>query len=249
MTKRRISWLILGVAVLIVCGGVILFALSHPAKSPSKTTTPSNDQSSQQPSQPVFDKTANSLTDPNSPWVVVNKQHPLNPADYTPADIVTIDGFTVRVIAQADLEALLADASQQSIVLAEVSSYRSYDYQVDLYNSYVAQYGVAETDTFSARPGYSEHQTGLAIDFGSSGSCELDNCFGSTPAGQWLHDNAWQYGFILRYPADKQSITGYESEPWHYRYVGRSLSAAMHQASIETLEEFFNVSGGGTYNS
>ncbi|MFA5996811.1 MAG: M15 family metallopeptidase [Candidatus Paceibacterota bacterium] len=190
-----------------------------------------------------------STTDSTSMWVVVNKQHPLSPLNYIPNDLVTTNGATVRSFAKSDFVALVTDSKRQGINLMTRSSYRSYSYQNNLYNNYVATFGRTNADTFSARPGYSEHQTGLAIDFGSNTivSCNLIPCFCQTKEGQWLAAHAYEYGYILRYPADKQSITGYESEPWHYRYVGHELANAMKNKSILTLEEYFNIAGGTIY--
>jgi D-alanyl-D-alanine carboxypeptidase len=138
---------------------------------------------------------------------------------------------------------LLSDgATSAGMHLMLASGYRSYSEQVGLYNNYVSSYGQASADTFSARAGHSEHQTGLAADVEPvSGQCELDACFGNTPEGKWLAANAYKYGFIIRYPADKTLLTGYEYEPWHVRYVGVDLSGEMHKTGVETLEEFFGL--------
>ncbi len=194
-------------------------------------------------------KSKHSITDPSSIWVIVNKQHQLSPASYVPADLQLSYGALISGIAKADFETMMAAANTQGAQPSVNSSYRSYDYQSNLYNNYIAGYGQTTTDTFSARPGYSEHQTGLAIDFGSktNPNCGFDDCFATTTEGSWLATHAYEYGFILRYTSDKQSITGYKYEPWHYRYVGRELAGKMKEKSITTLEEFFNVSGGTTY--
>jgi D-alanyl-D-alanine carboxypeptidase len=81
-----------------------------------------------------------------------------------------------------------------------------------------------------------------------TGQCAIEQCFGNLPEGQWLAANAYKYGFLLRYPEDKESITGYEYEPWHYRYIGTALSHELHRTRTQTLEEFFGVSGGKSYN-
>lgn len=156
----------------------------------------------------------------------------------------------MRAITASALEQLFAGAKADGIDLQVVSSYRSYTYQQTVYDSYISSQGQAAADTFSARPGYSEHQTGLAVDIGGTDNvCDLSQCFGSAPEGEWLAANAYKYGFLLRYPADKVAITGYEYEPWHFRYIGTYLSEEMHKDSIQTLEEFFDVSGGTTYKS
>lgn len=133
------------------------------------------------------------------------------------------------------LKKLQNAANQAGYQMPLLSGYRSYSYQEGLYNSYVSKYGVALTDTFSARPGHSEHQTGLAFDVGN-----ISNDFGETGAGIWLKENCAKYGFIIRYLKGKEHITGYKYEPWHIRYVGvEHATAIMHQGI--TLEEYLGV--------
>ncbi len=214
---------------------------AEPAVSP-QTPTPTV------PTTPVFDKSKYSTTDASSLWVVVNKQHPLSPLGYTPTSLQSVgNGQRMRTDAAAAFSQMQSAAAAAGTPISATSGYRSYSYQVSVYNGYVAQYGVAQTDTFSARPGYSEHQTGLALDI-QGGGCSLDNCFANTAQGKWLSANAYIYGFILRYPSDKTAITGYQYEAWHYRYVGTELATEMHRLGITTLEEFFGVSGGSVYN-
>ncbi|HSW74562.1 MAG TPA: M15 family metallopeptidase, partial [Candidatus Saccharimonadales bacterium] len=114
---------------------------------------------------------------------------------------------------------------------------------------YVAAQGKSVADSQSARPGYSEHQTGLAADLGgtSDPSCNVADCFADTVEGKWLAANAYKYGFLIRYPADKVNVTGYIYEPWHIRYIGASLSTEMHKSHIETLEEFFGLPAAPSY--
>jgi D-alanyl-D-alanine carboxypeptidase len=148
----------------------------------------------------------------------------------------------------SSLEALFAAAENNGLHLLLSSGYRSYAYQVQVYGRIVQSQGQGSADEQSARPGYSEHQTGLAADIAPlSRKCDLQQCFAQTLEGQWLAANAYKYGFIIRYPADKQATTGYEYEPWHIRYVGADLAAEMHKQGIETLEDFFSVGGGTTY--
>jgi D-alanyl-D-alanine carboxypeptidase len=201
------------------------------------------------PTVPTFDKNLYLTTDPSSIWVIANKKHPLIPKDYIPADLVKVHGGIVSSKIEPDLDQMIADASSQGVTLTLPSSYRSYSYQLGLYNGYVAQDGVSGADTYSARPGYSEHQTGLAIDFGgiTKPSCNIQDCYAGTKEGMWLKTNANDYGFILRYTAEKQPVTGYVNEAWHYRYVGKDLTTEMKKKSITTLEEFFGVSGGESY--
>lgn len=201
-----------------------------------------------------FNKQEYSLTDPNSLWVIVNKQHPLSPADYAPGDLVVPnvplrapgnESMQLRVSTAQALEKMFAAAKADGVNLQLSSGYRSYNYQVGTYNSYVKQGGQTYADTISARPGFSEHQTGLAVDIEPvSRQCEIVDCFANLPEGKWLAANAYKYGFLMRYPADKLNITGYDYEPWHFRYIGTPLSIELHAQHTETLEEFFGVSGG-----
>lgn len=117
-----------------------------------------------------------------------------------------------------------------------ISGYRSYSYQKALYDGYVKTYGKALTDTFSARPGNSEHQSGLAADLN-----KIDDNFGNTKEGKWLDENASKYGFILRYPKGKQNITGYKYEPWHFRYIGEKASGLYQNGEWTTLEEYLGI--------
>jgi len=128
------------------------------------------------------------------------------------------------------------------------SAYRSYSYQVSLYGKYVRDQGQSVADTQSARPGYSEHQTGLAVDVEPyDQQCDVEQCFADLPAGKWIAANAYKYGFIIRYTKDKTHVTGYEYEPWHVRYVGVELATEMHNQHIETLEEFFGLPAAPDY--
>ncbi|WP_309071589.1 D-alanyl-D-alanine carboxypeptidase family protein [Arthrobacter sp.] len=185
------------------------------------------------------------VNDPNNVQVLVTKSRPLNPLRYVPPDLVTYPGtgYVLRREVSANLQNLFAGARSAGVPLAVVSAYRSYDQQAALYNSYVAQYGQAVADTISARPGHSEHQTGLAVDVGNaSGSCGLNACFATTAGGRWVAANAHRYGFIIRYPDGYQPTTGYTFEPWHLRYVGRSVATEMRTRGIPTMEHYYNGS-------
>lgn len=203
---------------------------------------------------PTFDRHAHSIDDPSSIWVVVNKSRPLNPKDYEPDDIVYPD---VRYVNRQGIREVAADAlvqlfdaaeSEAGVSLAVQSAYRPYDMQKAIYDDEAAANGVAAADRDTARPGYSEHQTGLTADISApSEGCTLQACFGETDAGTWLAQNAWRFGFILRYPPDKEQVTGYVYEPWHFRYVGPELAKELHDTGVTTLEEFFDVPGGTEY--
>lgn len=193
-----------------------------------------------------------SLTDANSQWVIVNKDKPLNPERYSPflalpqvpiRGSITDDEKQVAQLITPALGNMFAAAKEQGVQLDLQSGYRSYDLQKRLYGSYTSQDDQAAIDNFSAKPSYSEHQTGLAVDVGGSSNpeCNVKPCFKSTAESKWLADNAHTYGFIIRYPEDKQQITGYSYEPWHLRYVGIYLATSMKSKNTATLEEYFKL--------
>lgn len=157
--------------------------------------------------------------------LVVNKTYAL-PENYAPG---------VNSEAKKAFDSLAADAAKEGLNLYIRSGYRSYSYQKDLYNNYVARDGKAAADRYSARPGHSEHQTGLAFDINS-----LSQSFENTPEGKWLAKNCWKYGFIIRYPKGKESITGYMYEPWHIRYLGKDTAKAVYDSGL-TLEEYLGI--------
>jgi zinc D-Ala-D-Ala carboxypeptidase len=230
---------------------------AKPSTSASASGTPS---ASSTPSAPAsgsaFDASAKSIDDPASDWVVVNKIRPLNPKDYAPPlQALHIGGaggaLRMRPDAATAVDAMAAQyKSETGQGLNSQSDYRPYASQVRVYNGWVASKGQAQADLQSARPGYSEHQTGLAIDFvGTTGGCGLAACFADTNAGTWLAQNAYKWGFILRYPEGKTAVTGYEFEPWHYRYVGVDLATEMHDTGVSTMEEFFHLPAAPDYAS
>lgn len=209
---------------------------------------------------PTFDKSQYSITDPASIWIIANKQRPLNPATYNPSDLVVPNIPLSHDITHMEkqlrkepalaLEKMVMDAKKAGLGLNLQSGYRSYNFQVSLYNRYVQQQGKAVADTQSARPGHSEHQTGFAADLGSVSNpkCDVESCFGDTTEGKWLAANAYKYGFIVRYPQGMDNVTGYIYEPWHVRYVGINLATELHNRNIATLEEFFTTGNAPDYN-
>lgn len=174
--------------------------------------------------------------------VLVNKKHCLQPLEFVPPDLVTTYGATISAKAAADFNRMYADAAAAGQGFSVSSSYRSYSNQVSTYNYWVSINGQQGADTVSARPGFSEHQTGLAIDVGANG-CNLD-CFGGTSQYQWFQANAANYGFIQRYYKGFESITGYASEEWHYRYVGVAIAHDMKARGVKTLEQYWGMEGG-----
>ncbi|MDN4642694.1 M15 family metallopeptidase [Arthrobacter sp. PsM3] len=197
-----------------------------------------------------------SLTDPASPWVVVNKHRPLSPATYRPADLVQ-PGVRLATSGEAALlnsttaaaaERMFAAAAGAGVILTLASGYRSYATQTGTYNGYVSSRGQAEADTASARPGYSEHQTGWSFDLGDGGgACSFQPCFAEQPAAVWARNNAYLFGFVVRYPWMLHTITGYYYEPWHLRYIGVEAAGDMSTRSIATLEEYFGLEAAPAY--
>lgn len=179
---------------------------------------------------------------------VINKMHPYSPLDLVPTDLTTHRGRVLSSRLVGDLDAMITAASSAGASLTLESTYRSYWTQKSLYDSRVAASGVTATDLTTARPGYSEHQSGLAIDFGAaSGQCRISLCFATTPEGRWLSANSYRFGFVLRYPDGHTSTTGYSYEPWHFRYIGPDAARDMHARGTATLEEYFGVPGGTSY--
>jgi D-alanyl-D-alanine carboxypeptidase len=186
------------------------------------------------------------ISSASSLQVVVNKHRQLNPATYVPAQLVRVQGERLRAEAADAYKQLTRAAKAAGVNIIPISGYRSFSQQASLYNSYVSQYGQATADTLAARAGYSEHQTGLAMDIGNaSGTCALQACFANTPAGQWAAKNCRDYGFIIRYPAGAEATTGYTYEPWHLRYVGKNV--ALDMSSTETLEDYFGLEAAPDY--
>ncbi len=164
--------------------------------------------------------------------LIASKKYPL-PADYAPGESKE---------ARNAFQAMAAEAKLSGYELIAFSTYRSFDYQTQLYDRYVTNDGQEEADRYSARPGYSEHQTGLAFDIGEQHFEQhfARESFGETEAGKWVAANAHKYGFIMRYPQGKEKITGYMYEPWHFRYVGKELAAKIFKANT-TLEEYLDI--------
>jgi len=206
----------------------------------SKDTSQSETSTTQETYPVTYsDNQATSIT------LVVNKKHKL-PQSYAPST-VNIYGGSLRSEASTALTSLFKAANSKGYTTKLVSGYRSYDRQEQVYNDYVAKDGQAQADTYSARPGFSEHQTGLAADVDDGSGCSLQICFAETALGKWLVSNASSYGFIIRYEKGKESITGYQYEPWHLRYVGTDVAKKI-VASGKTMDEYYGVVGGDYAN-
>jgi D-alanyl-D-alanine carboxypeptidase len=207
---------------------------------------------------PCFETEQHSIDEAASPWVVVNKVRPLNPISYTPKVVAppfkhpaTHNPHNLRLtkeagIALVKLAQAAKDAGAGSLFLQ--SGYRSYSTQKAVHARQVSRLGLKAGEALAARPGFSEHQTGLAADVGAVGQgCLVRICFATTKMGKWLAKNAYLYGFIIRYPEGKTSITGYQFEPWHLRFVGEALASEMQRQNEMVLENFWGLDPAPTY--
>ena len=187
-----------------------------------------------------FYKNIKIIKNPDKLDVLVNKNNQL-PKDYIPNNLEVLDvkyayeNKHLQKEAKEMFERLSSDASLIGYRIVATSTYRNYDYQNDLYNFYVKDKGLEYADKCSARPGHSEHQTGLAVDVEGSNASYDD--FEESIEFNWMKENAHKYGFILRYPKGKEKITGFKYEPWHYRYVGKEVATIIYNKNI-TLEEY-----------
>jgi D-alanyl-D-alanine carboxypeptidase len=237
MAKNRFR----GIAMSLALFGVLLF--------PSVTNiTPAN----------AIDLTTNSIDAADSIWVVANKSRALKPIKYVPQDLITPKFGALNANPYA--RKLRKDAAYAAIELAKAmnaagkgklviqSAFRSYSEQKTIHDRQVDRYGLKAGEALAARPGYSEHQTGLAMDVSArSQGCQIRVCFGQTKAGSWLAANAYKYGWVVRYPNFATKITGYQYEPWHLRFVGVELATDMHEKKIHTLEQYFKLPAAPNY--
>ena len=182
------------------------------------------------------------ITEPDIYLVLVNKEYKL-PENYVPSKLELIsnefanENKYLREEARIAFETLSKNAKELGYRIIAVSTYRDYEYQNKLYNMYVEEKGLDYADKCSARPGHSEHQTGLAVDV--EGSNHDYDEFENSKEFIWMKENAYKYGFILRYPKGKEKITGFKYEPWHYRYVGLDTAKTIHDENL-TLEEYYD---------
>ena len=218
----------------------------EPENEPEEPVQPEKPEQEQSP-----EEAENSIIieNPEKIDVLVNRRRNL-PDTYIPEDLVTLSEVPTVLLnpevnqlrndAYEALKELFEAAKEEAgYVLCARSGYRSYNTQTSLYSSYVNSYGQQAADKYSAKPGQSEHQTGLSIDI----TCEalnykLDTTFGETDEGKWVSENAHRFGYIIRYPKGKEEITGYSYEPWHIRYLGIELSEEVYESGL-TLEEYF----------
>ena len=243
---------------------VIYFSMGKEEPTPPKeTTVPAETTAEPVPQKPLmptvtFKSDLSAYENDMNPayadayLLLVNKQTPLG-ASYIPTGLVSVKDarrdITLQRTAARALEAMFIEMRAAGFMDVFVTSaYRSYDYQSGLFNTYIADEmkknpSLSRTEAeaavlrYSAKPGTSEHQSGLCVDLMTDGMRELDESFASYPVFNWLRENAWKFGFILRYPKDKTDITGYDYEPWHYRFVGREHAYAIYREGL-CLEEY-----------
>lgn len=206
----------------------------------------------------AIDLTANSVDHAASLWVVVNKTRPLNPEQYQPANLIAVPSAGLQLNPYG--RKLRKDAAYATVELAKAmkavgkgrlviqSGFRSFSEQKIVHDRQVSKYGLKTGEALAARAGYSEHQTGLALDVSARNQgCQIRTCFGGTKAGLWLARNAYKYGFIIRYPKYASPVTGYQYEPWHLRFVGKELATDMKNSNIHTLEQYFKLPSAPNY--
>lgn len=273
LSAKTVAWALAGVLVLIAGLTALLWLALNPdgtnaAQTPlphvtvtaspdvgaGPITAPGAPQESPPSDQPAvvvgpgIDLTQHSLDDPASPWVVVNKARPIEPQSWAPSQLESVSPAQMVPQAAAALRELIDDAAAADLRLRTGTGYRAYGFQQSIYADYAAEFGAERADRFSARAGYSEHQTGWAVDVYSSEQCRLQECFADEPAGVWLAAHAHEHGFVIRYPQGSEHVTGYRFEPWHIRYVGPELATAMRERDILTLEQAFGLPAAPSYD-
>lgn len=217
------------------------------AEKPQKPSSPDETVEPQKPAKPVEKDPVVGVDNFDDILVLVNKTHTVS-ADKVPGDLTSpnvqfsLEAWNklLRSEAALALEEMFKQAASEDINLLAVSGYRSYQTQAAIFAYQASQVGETQANRTSARAGQSEHQTGLAIDITCpSVDQKLSQHFGSTPEGKWVAEHAAEYGFIIRYPKGKESITGYSFEPWHLRYVGIEAAQAISSQGL-TLEEYLD---------
>lgn len=253
--RKNVRKTAIGRSALTISLVISLFALG--AISPAAATDPDIPPPPAPCSKPCFDPPTYSIDKASSLWVVVNKNRPLSPLKYVPklaqpkftAKGQNPYGLYLAPEAAQALEKLFKDAlAAKAGTLILQSAYRSYNYQGVIHDRQVKRLGKNAGEALAARPGFSEHQTGLAADIGAVGQgCLIQTCFAQTKAGTFLRTQGYKYGFILRYPWKRTPTTGYQYEPWHMRYVGVALATEMRKRHVGVLEDFWGLPGAPNY--
>jgi D-alanyl-D-alanine carboxypeptidase len=262
--KRYARLLTLLVTTLAAIGIMIVyFALAHKnAAAPAAETSSPQTSKTKSPASLILPGAKTPiplplkqvlLDRPDGQLILVNKTTPID-LSYAPSDLTlptvayrtdkSQEEVMVREALVDPLTRLFAGAKAAGFELMIGSAYRSSQLQEKYFNSYASASGLAEAEKYSAHPGTSEHQLGLAVDLTTVDRvCYLVECFAETPAGKWLAKNAHTYGFILRYPKGKEAVTGYNYEPWHFRYVGTNIATAIYESELTYEEAFPYLSG------
>lgn len=231
----------------------MIYGTRHPKNTPLNTSQPGSKSAPKPKSTTVqlgggvtIDRGNHDTHNMNDTWVLVSKTRPLADIDYTPqvekVDVPVrndkpLEEQSLRPEIMPNVRELFAAASASGYDFMMSSGYRSKQSQAMYYSAYSARSGEEAANRYSAKPGQSEHQTGLAFDMNLiSGECYLEICLGDLPAGKWLAAHTAAYGFIIRYPEGKEQITGYQYEPWHLRYVGKDLAEALVKSRL-TFDE------------
>lgn len=252
--KKKI--IIAGTVLVVLVGGIgIKVVHSHIENQATHTSTNHEYNNSESEKDDTTSELIDGLpsrdevnTTPDSIFCLVNKEYSL-PSDYEPNDLVVPDvSFNIdyesekrymREEAALALESLCQDALSEGLEIFAISGYRSYERQQEIYENNLKTRGTTHTNQYSAKPGYSEHQTGLVMDVScESEGFDLQESFGETPEGIWLAQNCAKYGFVIRYPEGKENITGYAYEPWHIRYLGVELATYLTENNL-TLDEYY----------
>ena len=176
---------------------------------------------------------ASEVANPNDILVLTSKHFYL-PDGYVPTDLITLGETQMRKEAGEAMNEMTTAAWTEGHTLWSQSGYRSNDLQTELYNGYLEREGQAAADATSARPGHSEHQTGLVTDLNT-----ITDDFGTSPEGIWVAENCWKYGYIVRYTSENTDVTLFKPEPWHMRYIGKEAAKKMHDEGIVSFEEYW----------
>ena len=226
--KKRI--IVLAISSLFIIGSVFIVTKKDNIKAQNNTSNMSKNDGNLSASKEYIEGVQPLCIDG---IVVVNKQYGL-PQDYRAPEELEKDAIDAA-------KRMMKSAEEDGVVIKIRSGYRSYSIQSTLYNNYVRRDGKEAADKYSAVPGYSEHQTGLAFDFTTSDTItSIGDWFTDTIQAKWLYENAYKYGFIIRYPEGKEDITGYQYESWHYRYIGEEHSRHFAMNNL-TLEEYLGL--------
>ncbi len=235
--------IVVGVLSLLIMMGVLYLLLGNPKKEviePAPSIEPTIEPTIAPTPEPTPTPVVIDIDSDASINKVVNKER-LVLDTYVPELTEVEGGKQLRPEAAQAYNEMVEAAKAEGVNLVVISAYRSYKEQRSLWFTYEEKYGRKYANRMDATPGASEHQLGLALDLGSSdGKCKLYECFKNTATGKWLYDNAYKYGFILRYPEGKESITGVMYTPWHYRYIGKDEAKKVFDSG-QTLEEFYGL--------